>query len=210
MRLSGVYLVIDPSKNWQELLNKLELALEGGVQIVQVWNHWKENITAPDKAEFLSEVKALCTQYSVPILMHEDWRLCVQQALQGVHFDEIPENFSEIETSLQDKIIGITVGNDNERILWAERQSVSYISFCAVFPSTSVDTCEIVRPETIAEARRITQKPIFLSGGIQIRNLRQLKGLEFEGIAIVSGILSAENPKKATEDYIQELLKIKS
>ena len=209
-RLGGVYLVIDPKRNWEDLLLKLEGALKGGLSIVQIWNHWAENIPAGKKLEFLNRIKAHCSNFDVPVLMHDDWELADQAGLDGVHFDEVPTRFDEVQKALDHKIIGLTVGNDLDKIRWAGKQNISYISFCAVFPSPSVDTCEIVDPGNIRMARKMTDMPIFLSGGIQTGNLKHLNKLEFDGVALISGILDATDPTKAVKEYISMLKSIET
>jgi len=203
--LGGVYLVIDPSKDWAELLDKLHSALKGGVQILQIWNHWQEDLEKSLQLDFIKQVKSLASQFSVPVLMHDDWSLVLEAKLDGVHFDEIPNSLEDVRKVMPNKYIGLTV----EKIKWAEEQSVSYISFCALFPSSSVDTCEIVRPDMIKKAREITQIPIFLSGGINLSNIERLAQLPFNGIAVISGILASKKPEEAARQYVNKLIELK-
>ena len=208
--LSGVYLVIDPKRDWEDLLPKLDGALKGGLNIVQVWNHWAENIPMERKLEFLDKIKKLCANFDVPILMHDDWELSDRAGLDGVHFDEVPSMSDPIQKVLDGKIVGLTVGNDLDKIRWANKQSIDYISFCAIFPSSSVDSCEIVDQRNIQEARKLTDMPIFLSGGIRADNLKHLGKLDFDGVAIISGILDAADSARSVQEYILELQKIKT
>lgn len=203
--LDGVYLVIDPKQEWNSLLDKLHSALRGGINIVQIWNHWQPDLQQHSKLQFVKEVKALAGQFGVPVLMHDDWELAQDADLEGVHFDQVPDRFDLIKDALATRHIGLTVGNDLNLIAWAEEQSLSYISFCAVFPSPSVSSCEIVDQENIRKARKITRLPIFLSGGIRPENLVRLKHLSFDGIAIISGVLSAESPEEAVKQYLEKL-----
>ncbi len=203
--LKGIYLVIDPNQEWEVLLGKLHAALKGGVNIVQIWNHWQPHLGRHSKLKFISEVKALADPFGVPVLMHDDWELALDAGLQGVHFDEVPDKFHLVKKALPTRFIGLTVGNDLELIAWAEEQALSYISFCAVFPSSSVSSCELIDQENISLARKITRLPIFLSGGIQTGNLARLKHLSFDGIAVISGILSAANPEEAVRQYWKKL-----
>ncbi|MEP2771906.1 MAG: thiamine phosphate synthase [Fulvivirga sp.] len=204
-QLAGIYLVIDPKQPWESLLQKLQMALEGGINILQVWNHWPEKVSEDQKLEFIKRVKSLTDAYEVPVIMHDDWQLAQRANMDGVHFDDPPEQLSMIDLLY----IGITVGNDLERIQWAAANEVSYISFCAIFPSPSVAACDIVDQNKIKQARKIIKCPIFLSGGLTDNNLDQLRDLPFDGIAVISGILNAESPKQAVKDYIEKLNEIK-
>ncbi|WP_168797655.1 thiamine phosphate synthase [Neolewinella litorea] len=208
-RPHGVYLVVDPKRDWPELLRQLARALEGGLGLVQVWDHWTEGISRKQQLDFLGEVAARCGEYGVPVLMHEDWALALEAELQGVHFDEIPADLATIRTALGGKIIGVTVGNDPVKIKRAGELGADYISFCAVFPSSSVGSCEIVRPENIRAARTVTDVAIFVSGGIRPGNLSRLAGLDFDGVAVISGILDAADPAAAVNAYHLALQKLK-
>lgn len=203
-KLSGIYLVIDPSQNWEDLLLKTQQALEGGVKILQIWDHWKKGISREEKKTFCSEIKKLATSFHVPVILNEDWELANETNLDGLHLDQIPTNFDEIREALKGKILGLTVSNQEDLIIWAEKNQLSYISFCSVFPSNSVDTCELVKPESIKKARKLTSLPIFLSGGISLENLEKLNRFTYDGIAVISGILSANDPKIATQDYLKK------
>ena len=204
-KLQGIYLVMDPKGAKEILLQKLKAALEGGISILQVWNHWHGDVTQHEKKTFIEEVKLRCDQFDVPVLMHDDWKLALESNLSGVHFDEAPNDFDEVKKALESMHIGLTVGNDLEKIAWAEKHQLSYSSFCAMFPSSSVDTCEIVDAKTVLEAQKITTLPIFLSGGITAQNLKKLSAISFSGVAIISGILNSADPKRSTIEYQEEL-----
>lgn len=203
-KLNGIYLVIDPSQNWEDLFLKTQQALEGGVKILQIWDHWKKEISREEKKTFCSEIKKLATSFHVPVILNEDWELANETNLDGLHLDQIPTNFDKIREALKGKIVGLTVSNQEDLIIWAEKNQLSYISFCSISPSNSVDTCELVKPESIKKARKLTSLPIFLSGGISLENLEKLNRFTYDGIAVISGILSANDPKIATQDYLKK------
>jgi thiamine-phosphate pyrophosphorylase len=204
-KLNGLYLVVDPAKDEESLLASLRQSLAGGVGLVQIWNHWAAAFSRQEKLRLVGKVQMIAQRYSVPVLINEDWELALDAGLDGVHFDGIPDNWKEIQLSLQGKLIGITVGNDLDLVRWADENRLSYISFCSVFPSSSVDTCELVDPASIRQARELTQIPIFLSGGIRPENLPRLQKYSCDGVAVISGILEAADPKHAAIDYLQAM-----
>lgn len=204
-KLQGLYLVLDPAKDEESLLAGLRQSLAGGVGLVQIWNHWAAAFSRQEKLKLIGKVQAVAQRYSVPVLINEDWELALDAGLHGVHFDGIPDNWKEIQLALQGKLIGITVGNDLDLVRWADENRLSYISFCSVFASSSVTTCELVTPESIQVARELTQIPIFLSGGIRPENLPQLEKHSYQGIAVISGILGAVDPKQAASDYLEKM-----
>lgn len=201
-RLNSVYLVVDPSRDQTRLIDKVEQALEGGVDILQIWNHWPDGMRKADREQLATYIQKMGASYDVPVLINDDWKILSSTQLDGVHFDNIPENFEQIKEEIgRDFIAGITCSNDLEVVKWADEHGLDYISFCAMFPSPSVGSCEIVRPETVQKAREITDLPLFLSGGITPDKIGELAELDFNGVAVISGILNADEPQQMTSDY---------
>lgn len=204
--LNGIYLVVDPSMEQEELLDKIEQSLEGGVRILQVWNHWPDGINDYDKEQLITYISEMADEYNVPVLVNDDWELLQSTDLDGVHFDSKPDNFSRIREKVgRNFIAGITCSNDLEVVKWAEEHDFDYVSFCAMFPSPSVESCPIVQPENVEKAREITDMPLFLSGGITPENIDELSVLEFNGVAVISGILKDEMPQDQALNYKQAL-----
>ncbi|MHC2991848.1 thiamine monophosphate synthase [Pontibacter sp. HJ8] len=204
----GVYLVLDPSIDRALLMQKVKDALEGGANVLQIWNNWPTGYTHSDKLSLIQELVALAYIYQVPVLINEEWQLLKDTELAGVHFDNTPADFETLKAELnRDFMCGITCSNDLEVVRWADRHQLDYVSFCAVFPSPSAGSCEIVQPDTIREAREITQRPLFLSGGITTENMGTLQGLDYDGVAVISGIVNAASARDSTAAYKQILNK---
>lgn len=204
---SGIYLVIDPSMDRQSLVEKLKIILSKDIAAVQIWDNFKE---VQNKESLITEIHSLCAEHHTPLLINNQWELLKTTALDGVHFDSIPCNLDAIKKELNKEILlGITCENDLDDVRWAAHNAVDYISFCSMFPSSSVDSCEIVSHETVKEAVLLFDKPLFLAGGIAPNNLNQLEELDYDGIAVISGIMSAAHPDQAIDRYLKNLKAIK-
>ncbi len=205
----GVYLVIDPSKEENQLLEALASALKAKPCAVQIW----DNFSSPAAVSgLIIKIKALCKDSNTPLLInnHPEWVELFD--LNGVHFDE----FSQLSVDClrafhyQGKLVGITINNDLDAIRKSIEMGVDYLSFCSIFPSSTSNSCELVNFETIRKTRKLTEIPIFLAGGINPGNINKLQSLNFDGIAAVSGVMSAEDPNAAILNYQQALSKLKS
>jgi thiamine-phosphate pyrophosphorylase len=54
----------------------------------------------------------------------------------------------------------------------------------------------------VRQARSITRLPLFVSGGITTENILSLKKeIDFDGVAVISGILSADDPALKVQQY---------
>lgn len=204
----GIYLVVDPAPGGEYLFPKVEKALKGGIDMLQVWNHWNED---QNKTGFINALCRLAHRRHVPVLINEEWELVKTTALNGVHFDTLPADICSIRQDIgRPVIMGITCGNDLQRIQWAMDNRLDYVSFCSMFPSASAGACEIVSAETVKQARRLTALPIFLAGGITLENMDELAGTGLNGVALISAILKADDPQSAAQVFKQKLKAIKN
>jgi thiamine-phosphate pyrophosphorylase len=200
----GLYLVVDPRQGIDIILPKVKAAIKGGINIIQLWNNWKQ-ISSP--IEFITQICELANEHNIPVLINENWQWLTILPLDGIHFDRIPENWNEIKEQINRPFFaGLTCGNDQPTIDWAIKNDLAYISFCSMFPSSTANSCELVKPETIRETRKNTTMPIFVAGGITRETIPQLYSLGINGIAVVSGIMKAEDPELAAQEF-QSLIK---
>ncbi|WP_257659116.1 thiamine phosphate synthase [Parapedobacter lycopersici] len=199
----GVYLVIDPAMERGPLFEKLRQVPLGNLTAVQLWDNFGPN--GVDDT-LVAEVAALCLPYGVPLLMNNHWEYTHYTGVDGVHFDEIPTDFDTIQSQMcPTAIVGITCNNDLTVVRWASAHQLDYISFCSMFPSATANSCDRVTFETVKEARTLTTLPLFLSGGITPDNIAKLNELDYSGVAVVSGILSAAQPAESLRAYHQKL-----
>lgn len=199
----GIYLVVDPSMNEQILLKKIAEAIQGGVDVIQIWNHWNEDV---DKHKLVDAICSLAHKQNIPVLINEDWTLLKDTMLDGVHFDMIPNDINNIREDIGRTIYcGITCGNDLATVEWANEHKLDYISFCSMFPSSSAGVCEIVSIDAVKKAKAITTMPIFLAGGISLDNMKDLKDTQANGIAVISAIMKADDAAQKTKQFKQQL-----
>jgi len=190
----GVYLVIDPAMESSLMLSRLEAALKAGINAVQLWNNW---LPGADKQAYIAAVSEICRSYRVPLLIDNDWELLIGSPyLDGVHFDALPHDYNEIKRKIARPFLaGITCSGELDVVRWADKNRLDYISFCAMFPSASAGSCTIVMPSLVKAAAELTNMPLFVSGGITPENMLSLRQLTpFDGVAVISGIMSAADP----------------
>lgn len=197
----GVYLVLDPAMDKDFLIKQLSSAVKAGLQVVQIWNNW---LPCTDRLALIEAIAGICLPYRIPLFINEDWHLLTESPfLDGVHFDQVPANFAIIKNTIDRPFMaGITCSGNLHTVVWADVNGLDYISFCAMFPSPSAGSCDIVMPATVRQSRSITKLPLFVSGGITVENIEQLKKeIPFDGVAVISGILSADDPQQKVKQY---------
>lgn len=203
LKAGGIYVVVDPQQEEKLLLQRLKIIVEKGVSAVQIWDHFKDD---QNVEELVAKIQRLCLPRQLPLLINNRWEDVPKLGLDGVHFDQIPQDLTTIKSKVGDQaIIGLTCGNAMESIEWAAQNKIDYISFCSLFPSKSAGACELVSHKVIKEARKRYKGTLYLAGGIAPDNLTTLSDLAFDGIAVISGLMDAKHPDRALEAYNSNL-----
>ncbi|KAL7312099.1 thiamine biosynthetic bifunctional enzyme [Mucor circinelloides] len=207
----SLYLVTDRSlvPEGKTFLGQIERALEGGVTLVQLRE--KETETGPF-IDFAFKVKALTRKFGVPLIIND--RLDVAQAVdaEGVHIgqDDMPLTRAR-EILGPNKIIGVSCNTEQEAAI-AIRDGADYLGIGAVwFTSTKKN---IKQPLGVEGVQRILRSmeanpvPTVAIGGIGAKNACELlEGsntgkIHIDGLAIVSAIMAAEDPKTVCEELL--------
>jgi len=201
-KLRGLYLVADLSMSEQELVKAVENAVKGGVQVLQIWNAAKSEQQSTFR--ICDRISSAVSKVQVPLIVNNDVNLAKRIGADGIHFDEFHMTADEARKVLgPDAFVGYTCGNNQDMVRKAESLGADYISFCAVFPSPSVESCEIVPLESVRQAKQTVSIPVFASGGITLENAHLVLEVGADGLAIASSILRAEDPEAKTRAFRQ-------
>ncbi len=197
-RLGGLYLVIDPTPPEAHLLRGVEEGLKGGVDVLQVWNPWNDRRRI---VELSTKIGRLAKQYDAPLIVDNDLELAEEISADGLHLEQYNMTPTEVRKTLgSEAYVGYTVGNDISRGIRADKEGANYISFCAIFPSPSVNDCEIVPLDRIREIKQRVKISVFASGGITAQNAGRVIAAGADGIAVISAILKANDPQTAAKE----------
>jgi thiamine-phosphate pyrophosphorylase len=195
----GIYLIADPSMEETSLLEKIHRLVREPLSAVQIWDHF---IKGQDPLPLIEKIRTICHAAKIPVIINNQWRLLGECPLDGVHFDHLPADYSAIKQRINRCFIsGLTCNNDLLAVQRAQDLSFDYISFCSLFPSSTENSCELVKFATVQKASALFKGLIFLAGGIKPCHLETLKPLPFDGIAILSGILQANDPVTSIQQY---------
>ncbi|KAI9485423.1 MAG: Hydroxyethylthiazole kinase family-domain-containing protein [Benjaminiella poitrasii] len=207
----SLYLVTDRSlvPEGKTFLGQIERALEGGVTLVQLRE--KDTETGPF-IDFARKVKELTRRYGVPLIIND--RLDVAQAVdaEGVHIGQDDMPLKQARAILgPKKIIGVSCNTEEEAAI-AIRDGADYLGIGAVwFTSTKKNIKEPLGIEGVKKILKSMESnpvPTVAIGGIGAKNACELlEGsntgkIHVDGLAIVSAIMAAEDPKIACEELL--------
>lgn len=193
----SVYLVTDRrNKTDEEFLNIIEEAIKGGTTIVQLR---EKTASTKEFYDLALKVKEITSRYGVPLLINDRIDIALAVGSEGVHIgqDDMPAGIAR-EIIGEDKILGVSASTVEEAKK-AEIDSADYIGSGAVFPTATKDDADSVSEEELKEIVDSIDIPVVAIGGITIENAHTLKASGIAGFSVVSAIMSAEDPKEASE-----------
>ena len=187
----------------RNLKDDVELALKGGTTMLQLRekeldeeNFYKEAV----------EIKALCKKYRVPFIINDNVELAKKVDADGVHVGQNDMVAQDVRAIIgPDKILGVSTQTVEEAIL-AEKMSADYLGVGAVFPTGSKDDCWVLSHDLCRDICSAVKIPVVAIGGITKDNIRELKGLGFAGISVISAIFAQKNIEEACRILSSETL----
>lgn len=194
---SLLYLVTDRQLAKKPTEVVVEEAIKGGVDCVQLR---EKNIDTREFVEIAQTIKYITDRYNVPLIIND--RIDVALAVQayGVHLgqDDMPLKIAR-KLVPHSMVIGISVSTVNEAIE-AEKDGADYIGAGSVFPtSTKDDISGIIGLEGLQEIKNAVNVPVIAIGGIQIHNAGDVIQHGADGIAVVSAIVTSDEPYQAAK-----------
>ncbi len=205
----SLYLVTDSTQailEDKDLASVVEAAVEGGVTVVQYRDKKSETASLIRMGKRL---RAITKKYNVPLLINDHVGVAQAVGADGVH---IGQEDMDLETAQKilgpDAIIGVTANNLSEAEV-AARGGASYLGIGTVYATpTKEDTKSIIGTAGVKDIlHRLSTMaltiPTVAIGGINASNVQRIifqsesptKGLD--GVAVVSAIMAAQDPKAA-------------
>lgn len=186
-----------PERPVSRLLAIAQDALEGGASVVQLRD--KGVYTPDERSEATLGLRRVCDRAAVPFLVNDDPELARRFRADGVHLgrDDSPPTVARLFLGPQ-AIVGVTVYGQPGEEEAAEHGGADYLAAGPFFPSPTKPE-EPVLPISILDA--VVQRsrlPVFAIGGVTAENAGLLARHGAAGVAVVSAIMDAKDPKAAT------------
>ena len=195
----SLYLVTDNSENEEKFLKTIEEAILGGVSVVQIREKTAETLEFYNLA---IKVKEITTKYNVPLIINDRVDVALAIDADGVHVGQ-SDMPCDITRKLigENKILGVSAATIEEAKK-AENNGADYIGTGAIFPTTTKDDAPNVTKKDLSDIVKSINIPVVAIGGITIENANELKNTGISGLSVVSAIMSADDPKKASEKLL--------
>lgn len=198
---SRMYFITD-STNYseEEFLSRVEEALKGGVTLLQLREKGK---STREYIELAEKVHTLTKKYNVPLIIDDRVDVALAIQAEGVHLGQSDMPVSVARKLMgNDKIIGATA-KTVPQAKEAYEQGADYLGVGAIYPTTTKVKTILTSTDTLKDICNAVPIPANAIGGLNKDNIDILKGIPIAGICVVSAIMKAENPQKATSELIE-------
>ncbi|MDR9826822.1 thiamine phosphate synthase [Vibrio sp. FNV 38] len=195
-----LYLVTDDRQDIETLKKVVTQAVAGGVTMVQVREKHGDVRAFIERA---LAVKNILKGTNVPLIINDRVDVALAVDADGVHLgqSDIP---AELARQLigPNKILGLSIEND-EQLNQADSRLIDYIGLSAIFATpTKTNTKKHWGVSGLQKALQTTKLPIVAIGGINEDNIPALSRTGVHGLALVSAICQASDPKAAAEHLL--------
>lgn len=197
-----LYLVTDRQQTGgRDLLWILEQALDGGVKAIQL-----REKDLPGRNLFLlaEKTRRLCQAYRAALFINDRIDVALASDADGVQLGtaSIPVVPARALLGPQ-KLIGVSTHSIEEANA-AEQSGADFVLFGPVYFTPS--KAEYGTPQGLTALKAIvdnTSLPVYAIGGIGPENVQAVKNSGVRGVALISAIISAQNPKEVTEKILR-------
>lgn len=187
------------------LIHDVQLALEGGVTMIQLR---EKNLDEESFYREAIEIKELCKKFHVPFIINDNVELAKKVDADGIHVGQNDMAAQDVRAIIgPDKILGVSTQTVEEALL-AQKMGADYLGVGAVFPTGSKDDCWVLSHDLCREICSAVTIPVVAIGGINLGNISKLSGLGFSGISLISAIFGQSDIKSATMKLKEEVSKI--
>lgn len=197
MNAYRLYLVTDDQQDLATLKRVVRKAVEGGVTMVQVREKHGDVRAFIERAQ---AVKDILKDTDVPLIINDRVDVALAVDADGVHLgqSDMPAIIAR-ELIGPNKTLGLSIENE-EQLAKADSLPIDYIGLSAIFATpTKTNTKKHWGIDGLKMALETTSLPIVAIGGINESNIPQLSATGVHGLALVSAICHAEDPKAASE-----------
>ena len=193
-----LYAVTDRSwLNGDTLYHQVEQAIRGGAGVIQLREKHLERDAFIAEAK---EIKKLCHQYRVPLIINDSVEIALESDADGVHIGQDDTDVPEARKRLgPDKIIGVSAHNVEEAVT-AWKNGADYLGSGAVFRTGSKDNVTPLEHEELKAICRAVPIPVVAIGGINEQNVLELSGTGIDGIAVISAIFAKPDIEQAARE----------
>jgi thiamine-phosphate pyrophosphorylase len=199
-----LYLVTDRTQTrGRDLLWVLEQALQGGVKAIQLR---EKDLSGKELLELAEKTRRLCDRYQALLFINDRVDVALAADADGVQLGKTSLPIAAARSLLgAQKFIGASV-HSLEEARQAERSGADFILFGPVYFTPS--KAAFGAPQGLDALKKLVENivvPVYAIGGINPENIMITRHIGARGVALISAVVSADQPKVAADTLVKLL-----
>jgi thiamine-phosphate pyrophosphorylase len=199
-----VYLVTDRRiAAGGDLAGTVGKALDGGVRAVQLR---EKGLSGKELFHLAKRLRAITADFGAILIVNDRADVAKAVGADGVHLgvNSIPPRDARRLLG-PDALIGCSTHNIGE-LRAAEEGGADFVTFGPVYGTPSKAAYgPPLGIDALADACMKSRIPVFAIGGVGVNNARETAKAGSFGIALISGIMAAANPKEAARELAETI-----
>jgi len=197
---AALYVILDRgAARGRDLADLLEAVIAGGCRMVQLREkEWPSGRLLP----LAERLRARCAAAGVTFVVNDRLDLALAVGADGVHLgqDDLPARAAR-PLLRGGMILGVST-HSLAQARAAQADGAHYIAVGSMFATRSKADFQLVGPDLIRKLRAEIRVPLIGIGGITHDNVREVIGAGADGVAVISAVGAADDPRAATERFL--------
>ena len=143
-------------------------------------------------------------------LVNDDADVAIEVGADGVHLGASDSAIAEVrKIAPKDFIIGSSA-RSVDIAKRAEADGADYLGVGAVFGTATKSDAKTISVDVLSDIVKAVNIPVVAIGGVNYKNILELRGSGVAGAAIVSGILKADDKRRESERLLSLMKEVKN
>lgn len=181
----------------------LREAIAGGVTLFQFREKGDGALDRQAACELGRELQAVCRAASIPFIVNDDVDMAKALGADGIHVGQDDAAVTSLRGALGPSVIVGVSAHSAEEARHAIADGADYLGCGPMYPTTSKSDAQPVQgPRLIQELRSLHRDmPLVAIGGITPANAPHIVAAGADGVAVISAIAQAEQPRQAAASF---------
>ena len=190
-------LIVSPDTDENVSSDRIHAGIRGGVTLVQLR---LKGMATGTQVRLAARLLPLCQRTGTPLVINDRPDVALAIGADGAHVGPADLTPLLARRVLGDAGLGVSARTPS-RLCLAEEARADYIGTGALRSTISKSDAVVIGRHGIARLAATTRIPMVAVGGIRPHDVPALRRAGLAGVAVLNGILGADDPERAARGY---------